>query len=416
MLQHFLATQVGSGRRLVGGAVDAFRPAGVDALPAGTAWQNYTYGPDGVCLVRVDAPAVVLQAYAALPDVLPFPRDLTELVQSSQLGRIQTVCDGYRIPRFWVSAGLQWEQVLRRMFRVFSLAQRLRGVSKIGLAAHLSGGEALTTQWRDLPPALRQGLLAAADSFGGLAGGMDRSGIGASSTLGEILYEVGRGWQREPWEADPPLPPGTITDDFNRGSLGANWTNGPGNLSDAAIVSNAFGGTGTGVDVGAYYSAASWNNDQTSEATLTIEPGSPANQYPNVRVRTASDGDGYIVETFNNNSSVGFYSFYRIDNGDTFTSIGADEVTTTAYAAGVAVKGGMVGTTLTYYRNGASVDTRTDATYASGSPGLGVYRDTGAGATGIWDGWSGTGEVVVGGGMAFMGARKNRSARARALN
>lgn len=405
MIQHFLAREIGSGRRQPDGRLDAKRPAGVDGLPSGVDWQNYTYGPDGLCLVRMEGKEQHLIDYAAQKGVLyAFPADLSEILKdSTQQDVIEGTCALYGVPCHWLTQGLEWDEILRRLFRTFTLAQRLRGEAKFGLADLLKGAS-LDTPWADLPPELQVGLSLAADSLT-----LDKAAIDAGGlSLKEVLFEAGRTFALDPWETVPPSVPGTITDDFERASLGANWTNGPGSLGDVSLYSSSdLGASTTGSDCGAYYSANSWNADQSSEGIFA-----DVSRYsPGVLVRCASDGDAYLFAL--DDAGVGARDLgrvYRIDNGSTFTKLGAD-FSITQPTVGMAWKLDIASTTLTCYRAASSIGTRTDSTYSSGSAGIFDYKDSGA--NGMWESWSGTGEVVAG---ASPRANRRRSMRARALN
>lgn len=360
----------------------------------------------------MEAKENILLDYAAQKGVvLAFPADLSEVLKdSTSQDVIEGTCALYGVPSHWLTLGLTWDEILRRLFRTFTLAQRLYGVSKESLASHLAkagGGRDLDTTQADLPADFLATLSVAADSLS-----LDKAAFAEPGlTLKEVLFESGKTFALDPWEALPPLGPGTITDDFERASLGGNWTTGQGGF-DTCSISGSSDLTGdTANDCGCYYSGSSWNNDQTSEVTFsTLSTNTSDDTGGAPMVRCSSDGDGYMFYVPNTNpGAVNSFTMYRWDNGSSTTAVGSGF--SVAWPVGTLIKLGMVSTTLTLYKDGASQGTRTEATYASGSPGIQFFTTNAK-----IENWSGTGEVVAGGGMAFMGARKNRSARRRALN
>lgn len=170
--------------------------------------------------------------------------------------------------------------------------------------------------------------------------------------------------------------PLTATDTFNRADANPisnpmsdgiySWTSGPGSMNDVQIQSNQAGGT-TGNSYGAKVSDASatFAGDQIS--TLTIGSGTVAQMGVLVRIASDTDADGYLCYL----SSSTQLQIYRIDDTGTvgLTQLGAN-IAISAVAAGDTIGLGMVGDTLTAYRNGVSVATRTDSTYTAGNPGI----------------------------------------------
>ena len=162
------------------------------------------------------------------------------------------------------------------------------------------------------------------------------------------------------------------TDDFNRanGSLGANWIDSP-SLSGLVIASNAVS------SVGATWKLAYWNpatntfaNDQHSQVT------------------TGTDIDGAVVRHQSGVSScylafasAGQVFVYRLDSPSTFTLLGSSAVSTVTPGDTLALI--ATGTSLQAFVNGTSATSIfTDATYASGQPGI-------AANNGTLDNWAG---------------------------
>lgn len=158
----------------------------------------------------------------------------------------------------------------------------------------------------------------------------------------------------------------TASDNFNRanGGLGSNWTTGIGTL---AISSNAVVGTSVTTSISFWATATNtFGNDQESQ--VVVGNISTNIRYSAVAVR-ASGTRCYEAYT-DGASGAGHTAIARIDAG-VETEILA---VATTFTAGDVLKLGIVGTTLQMYKNGTAVGgTVTDATYASGQPGIGTY-------------------------------------------
>lgn len=184
----------------------------------------------------------------------------------------------------------------------------------------------------------------------------------------------------------------TATDNFNRTAevpLGAPWTSAVGggcNSNGSAAVSTG------GVDKFSFYSG-SFGNDQTSEGTAGALVSGTAYSGVCVRMATTGGGRGYTFYT-DGSSGAGHTEIARIDAGAPVVLLSISQT----FANGDALKLGIVGTTLTAYKNGTSIGTIGDATYSSGgNPGIECF------GTATVDNW--TGSDGAGGGpppMAFM--------------
>lgn len=170
------------------------------------------------------------------------------------------------------------------------------------------------------------------------------------------------------------------SDLFNRanGAIGADWTD---QLNAFLVVSNHTGVTTSGIDSIAFYNVGTWADDQTSKAILTLDGTS----YAGVSVRASGTGgssNGYVFLT-----NGAFTGLYKVSGG-------VFSLLTSSFshpASGSDVKLGIVGTTLTAYDDGASIGGTSDATHASGEPGLYAF-DSGTG-TSYSDDWFGTGDT-----------------------
>ena len=138
--------------------------------------------------------------------------------------------------------------------------------------------------------------------------------------------------------------------------------------------------TGTvSTDCAAYYSGATWGNDQSAQATLAALNGST--EYAGVTVRMSGSG-GYGLIT----DGSGANTIFTIWTGSSVAQLGSSLGVT--WVVGDVIKLGIVGTTLTAYKNGTSIGTITDSTFASGAPGVETY---GVGAVDDWSATDGVG-------------------------
>lgn len=151
------------------------------------------------------------------------------------------------------------------------------------------------------------------------------------------------------------------SDDFNRadGALGANWASFFGGIT---VVSNA--AQGGSLVCAARWTATSFGADQTS--STTIVGFSSGTTYPGAAVRMDASGDCYYVAVDSSNAYI-----QRLSGG---TDIPIATRTSGAWANGDVIGLDIVGTTLQVLKNGAAYGaTASDATLASGQPGLYLY-------------------------------------------
>lgn len=154
-------------------------------------------------------------------------------------------------------------------------------------------------------------------------------------------------------------------------------------LGGMNLTSNALVGTAS-VARASLYNSGTWGNDQRVDAVIGAL--SATNNYPEVWVRGSTGGNGYKVYT---DGTTGGTAIARVDAGAE-TTIQAVAV---AFANGDTLGIGIVGTTITLYKNGvAQTPTATDATYASGLPGAGAY---GVGTIDDWTATDGVGSATV---------------------
>ncbi len=169
-----------------------------------------------------------------------------------------------------------------------------------------------------------------------------------------------------------PLLAATATDSFTRADaqIGANWTD---QLNTCDVISTTAADP-TGGDCESYYSATSFTADHCSQVTISSGISSGAN-YAIVTVRAQQTGasrDAYDFYT-DGGSGAGHTDIREITNasGATLSSV------TTTFANGDTMKLCAVGTTITAYKNGATLagsgGSATDATLSAGAPGLGFF-------------------------------------------
>jgi hypothetical protein len=184
-------------------------------------------------------------------------------------------------------------------------------------------------------------------------------------------------------------------------TLGSNWTGADGAVTDWVVSDGAGGCVGTtpGADavyVGAdyalaYYNAASFTDDQYSQAVIS----KGVNGYNGVAVRlsgTTGSQNGYSV------SLESGCTIYKWVSG-TRSSIGT---CTDTWVDGHTLKLSVTGTALTVTDNGSSVGSATDSSVTSGKPGIMGYSQAGTARISNWQG-----DNVGGGGPTFPAAIVN---------
>ena len=144
----------------------------------------------------------------------------------------------------------------------------------------------------------------------------------------------------------------------------------------------AVGRNGSGLGIGSvnskdlhtFWNAVAFTNDQYSQ--VRIAGGlAPSTQYAIVLVRASGVGDAadnnYAFAT-DGASGLGHTDLSKNINGT--QTILRNFATT--FAAGDVMKMAVVGSLITCYKNGVSIGTYSDASLASGSPGVGMYGST----------------------------------------
>lgn len=170
----------------------------------------------------------------------------------------------------------------------------------------------------------------------------------------------------------------TNSDNFNRASLGSNWTQDRGSWSISSNQLASGGGGGTTNHV--FYNVEKAEADGYSQCTTHNPAG---NHYVGPSFRGSSGGNCYYVAV-----KQGSASYIAKMVGGTQTLLSSN-------LGGTAVSGDTLrieatGTTLDYKVNGTSQGTVTDSTF-SGEDYAGIYANN---SSGVLDNWEATGQDV----------------------
>lgn len=205
----------------------------------------------------------------------------------------------------------------------------------------------------------------------------------------DIMRRLARG---DIWPiAGGAFPTQGVIDNFNRGSLGTNWTTLLGTID---IVSSTVLGCSSAPGIGEY-NVTTYGADSECYFTITTVPGTDQYVSALARMTTLSIAttDGYMVRVYKR-TTTDEWEIHRIDNA-TATQLGA--TMTQEFAANDSVGIEVAGTTITaYFKTGGSwsaVGNRTDATYGAAGYLGAIFGDT----TGRVDDFSG-GTIGAGGG------------------
>ena len=192
------------------------------------------------------------------------------------------------------------------------------------------------------------------------------------------------------------------TDNFTRadGGLGTNWTTLTG-AGAPAIVSDQVGGAAAGAYSIAYYSNASFPNDQYAYAPITTMAALSTEC-----VATRANGSSAYLYCINGTIGSGdpTWNIY-LDNAGSITSLANGTIASTQYIVGTGsgsyIEGAVVGSNLYLYTSGSAagfggssgtvlIGIATDSTLASGSPGIAINATT-ATTNAYMGTWSGGG-------------------------
>jgi hypothetical protein len=173
-------------------------------------------------------------------------------------------------------------------------------------------------------------------------------------------------------------------DNFDRsdGALGPNWTSylAGGVFIAPLITSKTVQNTTTRQGMGAFWNATTFAADQFSQFTALNAKGPIPRLSPAVRL-TSTGGYECAFESGTSHAT-GIYKL--TGKSSTLLSSGV----TQTLSAGDVLRCEVQGSTITEYYNGAVLQTATDSTYTSGSPGFVNSSNADAGSIGIYN-WSG---------------------------
>jgi hypothetical protein len=170
-------------------------------------------------------------------------------------------------------------------------------------------------------------------------------------------------------------------------SEGGNWINGQANGLDWHDMSTTPGlaighQSGSSYTDGTALLTGSWGPTQTVEAVVhAVNPKDSCYQEVELRLRstlTPHSCSGYEI-SFKATKTSGAYLIIVRWNGPVgnFTYLLNTSGAQYGVTEGDVVKATIVGNVITAYLNGAEVGTATDATYATGNPGMGMNLETG---------------------------------------
>lgn len=145
------------------------------------AMAPYGFQDVGFAAADVDnATDTSLQTNADL-DKIPDNLDNT---LGAQTATVQARLELKNLPSDWVTSGMTYRFVVRKVLNLMQFCTRYAFVNNT-VEKLMSGSVDLDTQFQDLPLAIRQRLLGAAESFN-----FDTSGLSGTSTIRQILKNI----------------------------------------------------------------------------------------------------------------------------------------------------------------------------------------------------------------------------------
>jgi len=158
--------------------------------PLDVRWSGMDYGLEPVILVWADVDAVQHTTLSTNVDVISIPANIDATITAGVLPAVKSALEALNVPAGWVTTGHTYRQVLRIVAGLFQFAQRHHGVH---LERLFSGGFDLNTQFNTLPLAVRQRLVATANSLN-----YDTLDLSGSSTIRQILKNLADQWGSKP--------------------------------------------------------------------------------------------------------------------------------------------------------------------------------------------------------------------------
>ena len=166
------------------------------------------------------------------------------------------------------------------------------------------------------------------------------------------------------------------------GALGSNWMSYlPGGVFVAPLItSNTVQNTASKQGMGAFWNASKFAADQFSQFTALNAKGSISTLSPAVRL-TSTGGYECAFESGISNAT----GIYKLTGTSSILVSGG---VTQKLSAGDVLRCEVQGRTVTQYYNGVVLQTATDSTYTSGSPGFVNFSNAGAASISFYN-WSG---------------------------
>ena len=181
-LRVYLMPRIGGGLT----AQDARRPKYL-SIYAGALNAAIHYGPEPYCMVVADVDAGTHTAIVANADVRAIPEDLNSTITNGARTTIITTLESGGIPGQWVTNGMTYRVLVRRLAGMFFLLQNVSGrkfrLLQIALDDPVSA----------LPANARQAMSDAADTLE-----LDSSGITGATTLRAALANIGSQFAARP--------------------------------------------------------------------------------------------------------------------------------------------------------------------------------------------------------------------------
>ena len=170
---------------------DARRPKYLGDGTIASPWSGMDYGLDRWMVVGADLSVADDSTLAGQPDVLALPVNLALQLTAPQVTTMQAALEAINLPAGWVDTTFTWQQVVRIVLGVLSFMQRFAALSGASL---FPTGVTLATTVGGLAVSARTNLLQAAMELG-----LDTSGVTGSSTLRQVLKNVGTQLQARPY-------------------------------------------------------------------------------------------------------------------------------------------------------------------------------------------------------------------------
>lgn len=150
-------------------------------------WSMLPYGPEPYCIVASDTNNTVHTNITANSDVRAFPDDLDSTLTGGARTQIVNTLEAGSVPAQWVTTGMTYRTVLRRLSGIFQMLQNVNGRGFRFLQA------ALDDPLSSLPLNVRTAMQAAATTLN-----LDTSGITLSQTLRTVLGNFGNQFASRP--------------------------------------------------------------------------------------------------------------------------------------------------------------------------------------------------------------------------